>query len=411
MKSHSAQDFYYSIFPLLYVSRIFGLTSFSMKGHDGSRRPALSCSSRIFSFSLIAVSFCGHLLILWMRGMVNHVFSHEMFITKTLELYQFIFACISFISMVVFASTNSLQLKLLVDVAQLDAALGENIYLTEDIHRVCRNVSVFLIFCHAFWLLENSLSLFLTPLHLLDVLNTLFNIWNGVVFSVTDMHLIYYGLCLKHRFSSCNQFISKHIHKTWIKSVCNNTKRFENRCKLRDLKTLEEANCRMTDICESFNSAFGVQILCCVFFKFVIVLFDTLYLAQIMIGSGKFRYGVTWNSLLLLEMGATVCSFVFISWICSYFSEEVSLHHQQDMFRKWCYIPTSQLVGRKLSNWIIFNYEEWDRRHVCQKLSEIREESDTYLTHVCTHRWSRESPLKIEWTYGSFSQPWGFHLL
>ena len=37
-----------------------------------------------------------------------------------------------------------------------------------------------------------------------------------------------------------------------------------------------------------------------------------------------------------------------------------------------------------------------------------REESDTYLTHACRHRWSRKSSMKID-GIGAFSQYCGFH--
>ena len=40
-----------------------------------------------------------------------------------------------------------------------------------------------------------------------------------------------------------------------------------------------------------------------------------------------------------------------------------------------------------------------------------REESDTYLTHVCRHNWSRKSLVKIDEISGAFSQHCGFHQL
>ena len=40
-----------------------------------------------------------------------------------------------------------------------------------------------------------------------------------------------------------------------------------------------------------------------------------------------------------------------------------------------------------------------------------RDESDTYLTPICRHHWSRKSPMKIEEITGAFSQHCGFHQL
>ena len=36
---------------------------------------------------------------------------------------------------------------------------------------------------------------------------------------------------------------------------------------------------------------------------------------------------------------------------------------------------------------------------------------DTYRTRVCRHRWSQNSPVKIEKITGAFSQHCGFHIL
>jgi hypothetical protein len=41
------------------------------------------------------------------------------------------------------------------------------------------------------------------------------------------------------------------------------------------------------------------------------------------------------------------------------------------------------------------------------KMFKRREESDTYLTHVCRHHWSRKSPMKID-EIGTLSQQCGY---
>jgi hypothetical protein len=41
----------------------------------------------------------------------------------------------------------------------------------------------------------------------------------------------------------------------------------------------------------------------------------------------------------------------------------------------------------------------------------MREESNTYLTHICKHSWSGKHPVEIEEIIGAFSQHRGFHQL
>ena len=136
--SCTEKNLYYSLLPLLYTSKIFGLSSFSLKGHDGSRRPVCSYISRIYSFSIIIVYFIGILIFFWRHKFIDHVASSEAFLSKTGELFQMTFSCLCFVLMIVFACRNNHQLRILADIVHADILSRGTLDFSDDSHRKFR---------------------------------------------------------------------------------------------------------------------------------------------------------------------------------------------------------------------------------------------------------------------------------
>ena len=63
-----------------------------------------------------------------------------------------------------------------------------------------------------------------------------------------------------------------------------------------------------------------------------------------------------------------------------------------------------------LSSWEVSAMLDLQYNLNSRDILKWREESDTYLTHVCRHRWSRKILMKLD-RIGTFNQHCGFHQL
>ena len=126
---------------------------------------------------------------------------------------------------------------------------------------------------------------FLTPIHLVGIVKTCLNVYISFVFTITDLCLMCHAMSLKHRISSINQFLCKHIQTFPLKRA----ETFENSLKLR---TLEELHNTMSVKCEELSCVLGVQVLLGVFVKFLIAVVFSLFLAHLIVHLEKLEDGM-----------------------------------------------------------------------------------------------------------------------
>ena len=265
-----------------------------------------------FRFSVITICLVCHLSVFYARRLRDYAAVFETVVSTSVDFFQVAFLCISVLLTVVSACTNSRHLRAVTDMQRMDRLLSE-IHSSSQDHRTLRKIAIFLIFVNFIWFLVNWMPVCCTSVHVFDTLSSFVSVFNGFVFSVTDLHLMCYAMCLKHSISPVNELISKHIQAFPPKRAfkkCNNAKSL----RLRDLRLLQE-------VC---NNASVNRVLSSVFVKFTTALFDIFFLVQMTI---SVDFGAAWNAMMFSKIAWTISGLVFISWVCSSVSDEVSKHY------------------------------------------------------------------------------------
>ena len=309
------RDFYYSISPLFCVSDVLGFTAFSVRELSGSRRPF---PLTIYKVAITVLSLFGHIAVISKRSQeTDFAFKVGTFLSVSLIVYEHAYNCLMFIGLILFVARNSHYVHLFSIMLGLDVQIHRVAHAGDGIYEKIRKRTIFLIFVHIIWICVNCFPVFAYCDSFPPVLTALFELYAGIVFAVTDMYFVSVMMFLKHMYSTINSVIRNNAQENSRRGTDSN-----NGHRVRNLMELHyHVNC----VCDSFNSVFGVQILLCVFVKFVIAVLDSLIIAQNLINYDKVKsYGWSWYYTPVSEIAWSVSSLLCVTWFCGSVSHEVS---------------------------------------------------------------------------------------
>ena len=160
MSVSDQKDFYYVISPLLLISKVLGLTPFSIKGHFRARKLVLSRSARLYSVILAFITLASHATFLYYLKSDDNPYDlvfKELFMSKTYQTFGCILSSTSFVGLFLFWIKNASYINLLSEFSKFDVKLSEYRHISNKFYEKSRLFVIFLIFINMIFLSLNWL--------------------------------------------------------------------------------------------------------------------------------------------------------------------------------------------------------------------------------------------------------------
>ena len=322
METERRKDFYHVIVPLLYISKLVGVTPFNLEGSVGRRRLIISYLHLVYSVILQVILIINATLYVYI---LDSGYDHVLTI---LAMSMNLFNCV--LSVIVpgaFLYHSTSLLELLNRCADFDVKLSNLLDIRDDLYgksrlfitiQTCCGICLYLlpgnflfivVFCDDF---ANYFRQFLSLISHFERV-------------VSDMHIGNMIMYFTQRFSKINLIIQRHIDECESLEGHGGCRMREDRRFVSYVKCTQSLYADLCKLAQRMNSIYNVPVLIEALTKFSVMLLYTYFYSLSLLGGKKADFAVNmWHILFLSTLMWHVVDLLILTNAATSASQEVS---------------------------------------------------------------------------------------